>query len=145
MKRFFWLGIYKEMERFCRTCPVCQKFLQILPKRAPLMPKPIIEWPFNRIAMDMTGPFPNSGSGYHYILVVIDYVTRLQKAVPLRSVTAPKTATKLMKRVARVGIPKDIVIDQGTNFTLVYCKAFVRCFLLDTYKLRFTIRKLMGW
>lgn len=47
LKRFFWLGIYREGERFCNICPVCQKVSQVFPEWATLMPMPVIEKPFN--------------------------------------------------------------------------------------------------
>ena len=52
--------------------------------RAPLMPLPVIDEPFEYIAMDIVGPLPRSNSGNKYVLVVCDYATRYPEAVPLR-------------------------------------------------------------
>ena len=42
----------------------------------PLIPLPVMEEPFERIAMDIIGPLRHSRKGHQYILMVCDYVTR---------------------------------------------------------------------
>ena len=76
-----------------------------------------MEEPFQRIAMDIVGPLPRSRSGKCYILVVCDYATRYPEAVPLRSIDAEHVAEELVVLFSRVGVPKEILTDQGSNFT----------------------------
>ena len=45
-----------------------------------------------------------------------DYATRYPEAIPLRTIDAEVIAQELMKIFARVGIPKEILTDQGSNF-----------------------------
>ena len=86
-------------------------------KKAPMIPLPLIEEPFRRIAMDIVGPLPRSRAGNRYILVVCDYATRYPDAIPLRSIDAECVAEKMIELFSRVGIPQEILTDQGTNFT----------------------------
>ena len=51
------------------------------------------------------------------ILVLCDYATRYPEAIPLRSIEANRIAAELVKVFARVGVPEEILTDQGTNFT----------------------------
>lgn len=81
-----------------------------------LQPMPIIETSFERKAMDLVWPLPKGKGGYQYILVIIDYATRYPEAVPLRSTKAPVLAVELVKVFSRMGFPKDVLADQGTNF-----------------------------
>ena len=81
------------------------------------MPLPIIEEPFGRIAMDIVGPLPRSRSGNKYVLVVCDYATRYPEAVALKSIDAEHVAEELIPLFARVGVPREILTDQGSNFT----------------------------
>ena len=83
---------------------------------APLMPLPIINEPLTRVAMDIVGPLPRSKSGNRYILVFCDYATRYPEAIPLRSIDAEHVAEELINIFARVGVPEEILIDQGSNF-----------------------------
>ena len=73
--------------------------------------------PFQRIAMDLVGPLPRSRSGNKYILVICDYATRYPEAIPLRSIDAEHIAEELIKVFSRVGVPREILTDQGSNFT----------------------------
>lgn len=68
------------------------------------------------IAMDIVGPLPRSKSGHKYILVLCDYANRYPEAIPLRSIDAEHVAEELIKVFARVGIPQEILTDQGSNF-----------------------------
>ena len=47
-----------------------------------------------------------------------DYATRYPEAMALRNIDAESVAEELVKLFARVGIPREILTDQGTNFTL---------------------------
>ena len=46
-----------------------------------------------------------------------DYATRYPEAVPLKSIDAESVTEELIKVFARVGVPREIVTDQGANFT----------------------------
>ncbi|XP_039469438.1 uncharacterized protein LOC120440644 [Oreochromis aureus] len=116
--RFFWPSMYTDIQKYCRTCPTCQKTCPARKSdRALLLPLPVISTPFRRIAMDIVGPLVKSSRGHQYILVVCDYATRFPEAFPLRAVTAPNVVLRLVQLFSRVGIPDEILTDQGTNFT----------------------------
>lgn len=86
--------------------------------KAPLIPLPIISEPFSRMAMDIVGPLPKSQGGNRYLLVMCDYTTWYPGAIPLKSIDAEHIAEKMIKVFAWVGIPKEILTDQGSNFVL---------------------------
>ncbi|KAL1274384.1 hypothetical protein QQF64_027198 [Cirrhinus molitorella] len=66
--------------------------------------------------MDLVGPLPKSARGHEHILVVVDYATRYPEAIPLRKATAKNIAQELFLLCTRVGIPSEILTDQGTPF-----------------------------
>ena len=66
--------------------------------------------------MDIVGPLEKSSSGHEYILVICDYATKFPEAVPLRSIKTPKIINALVNLFTRVGIPDEILTNQGTNF-----------------------------
>ena len=117
LARFYWPGVYRDVEEHCQTCSPCQKSSTRRVKKAPLVPLPIMDEPFRRIAMDIVGPLPRSNSGKRYILVICDYATRYPEAIALRSIDANAIAGELLSFFARVGVPEEILTDQGTNFT----------------------------
>ena len=116
LQRFFWPGVHKDTENFCRTCPECQKVAPKTAYRNPLIPLPIIGTPFERIGMDIVGPLPKSARGHQYILVILDYATRYPEAIPLRKATSRHIAHELFQLSSSLGIPKEILTDQGSPF-----------------------------
>ena len=84
--------------------------------------------------MDIVGPLPRSRRGNQYILVVCDYATRYPEAIPLRSVDTGAVAEHLIQPFSRVGIPREILTDQGTNFMSQLLKEL--CNLLHISQIR---------
>ena len=67
--------------------------------------------------MDIVGPLPTSRSGKRYVLVVCDYATCYPEAIALHTIDARHIAEELVKLFAQVGVPEEILTDQGSNFT----------------------------
>ena len=113
---FYWPGCHKEINNYCATCPECQMVVRKTKAlRAPLKPVPIVSEPFNKVAMDLIGELPRSKNGFKYILTLVDYATRYPEAIPLRGISSKLIADALISIFCRVGIPNEIVSDQGSN------------------------------
>lgn len=122
-KRFYWPKVYQEVIQYCKSCSTCQLTSRThRGTRAPLISMPIIDTPFSRIAMDIVGPLEKSSAGHRYILVICDYATRFPEAYPLRNVKSRQVANCLIQLFSRVGIPSEIITDQGTNFNSRFMK-----------------------
>jgi transposase InsO family protein len=50
------------------------------------------------------------------LLVLIDYATRYPVAIPLHNISAKIVAQALFHEISRLGIPKELLTDQGTKF-----------------------------
>ncbi|KAJ8050336.1 hypothetical protein HOLleu_03495 [Holothuria leucospilota] len=115
---FIWPGLHADITRYCQSCDVCQR---MCPKgrvsKVPLGSTPLIEEPFQRIAVDLVGPIkPSSARGHRYILVIVDYAARYPDAIPLKTIGTETVTEGLLDVFSRVGIPKEILTDQGTQF-----------------------------
>ena len=67
--------------------------------------------------MDLVGPLPQSRAENKYALVICDYATRYLEAIPLRCIDAEHIAEELIKVFSRVGVPREMFTDKGSNFT----------------------------
>ncbi|XP_069109726.1 uncharacterized protein [Argopecten irradians] len=131
MTEFFWPGVQADVTRFCRSCDICQRtFPKGRVPKAPLGTMPLIDTPFKRIAVDLIGPLdPPTERKNRYILTVVDYATRYPEAVPLPGIEAERVAEALVDIFSRVGIPSEMLTDQGTQFTSAVMKEYIRdCF-----------------
>ena len=135
--RFYWPGVRRDVERYCQECAECQRVAPRGGERSPLIPMPIIETPFERIALDIVGPLPKTSRGHRYLLVILDYATRYPEALPLRAATSKAVARELTLLFSRVGLPKEILTDQGSCFMSRVMKELLK--LLQVAQLRTSV------
>ena len=116
-QRYWWKGMFKDVEHWCKSCQDCQ--MRKSPrnsKKAPLLPIPVGN-AFERIAVDVLGPFPPSNKNNRYIVVFTDYLTRWNESFAVPSTEASVIARLLVDEViARHGAPKVLLSDRGKNF-----------------------------
>ena len=98
---------------------------------------PLIESPFERSAVDIVGPIhPITETRNRYILTIIDYATRYPEAIPLPSIEAERVAEALASVFTIVGVPKQMLKDQGSQFTSEIMKQV--CRLLSVHRMTTT-------
>lgn len=102
-----------NVKRYCQACECCQRGAK---SKAPLMPLPVVEEPFRRVAIDIVGPLRKTKRRHKYILTVMDFATRFPEAIPLRRIDASSVADALLAVFTRLGFPDEILSDQGSNF-----------------------------
>ena len=79
---------------------------------------PLIDQPFNRVAIDQVEPkAPASDKGHRHILTLVDYATRYPEAVPLKNIDTETVAEALLDMYSRVGVPEEVLSNLGTQFT----------------------------
>lgn len=82
----------------------------------PLQPMPLVTIPFERVGIDIVGPLVQSSSRHKFLLILVDYTTCYLVAILLRNMRAETIAWELAQMFTWVGIPKEVVTDQGTSF-----------------------------
>ena len=83
----------------------------------PLQPQVLIE-PFEKWALDFVGPINPTSKKKRYILLCTDYVTKWEEAKAIPRATEQVVVDFLHEDIfTRFGIPREIVTDQGTQFT----------------------------
>ena len=117
-------GIAAAVKNLCESCLVCQKARPAIATRAPLHSLPILKNPFQHLAMDIFGPLKKIQIGNKYILVAMDYTTKWPEAFALKNATTETILDCLIELTARVGIPEEILTDNGTNFMSEVMKQF---------------------
>lgn len=117
LQRFFWHGIREDINLWCMKCDVCAATkMPSKTIRAPLG-KMSTGAPWDRLGIDILGPFPVSEKGNKYILVVTDHFSKWVEIFAIPDQTAVTCAEVLLNEViARYGCPYEILSDQGRNF-----------------------------
>ncbi|CAM4624803.1 unnamed protein product [Caretta caretta] len=86
--------------------------------------------------MDLVQPL-KTARGHQYILVFLDYATHYPEVILLRNTASKMIAKELVAIFARVGLPKEILTDQGTPFMSKLMKDL--CTLLHIHTLRTSV------
>lgn len=133
-ERFYWKGMYSDIEFWCKSCVDCatKKSPKNRPK-FPLNPLPTVNGPFDRVAVDVLGPFPPTYKSNKYIIVFSDYLTRWPEVFAVNNADAETTARLFVEEiVCRHGAPRELLSDNGKNFRSNLMKEI--CKLTNTKK-----------
>lgn len=107
----YWPGMDDDVEKYVRSCQSCQEARA----REPLVPLhawnvPQEKW--SRIHIDFAGPFKGQ-----FWFVVVDAYSKWIEIESMRTITSANTIAALGRLIARFGVPRSIVSDNGTQFT----------------------------
>src|SRR4051812_7494845 len=118
---FWWTGMKKDIAAYVAVWDVCHRVKAEHQKPAGLLqPLPIPEWKWDKIGMYFITGLPRTRSGYDLIWVVVDRLTKVAHFIPVKTTyTSAKLAKIYMSTIVCLhGVPKSIVSDRGTQFTL---------------------------
>lgn len=125
--RYFMPYAEREIERYVASCGPCQerKVVKNIAELTPIQVSNI----FEKVGVDVLGPFPRSSRDNRFVIVAVEYASRyaICKAVP--RVTSNVIVEFLVEEVfCRFGDIKEIISDRGTVFTARIVKETVERF-----------------
>lgn len=114
---YYFPGMWNKVNQYVRSCRSCQE-VKTPPLKPPgLMHSASSEKPWQRIYMDLMGPYPRSSKNNCYILVIEDHFTKWIEVTPLRVASANVIADHFQRLIlSRYGAPEVVVTDNGTPF-----------------------------
>lgn len=125
--RYFMPYADRDIERYIKSCVPCQerKMVKNIAELTPIRVSNI----FEKVGVDVLGPFPRSFRGNRFVIVAVEYASRyaICKAVP--RVTAEVIVNFLVEEIfCRFGDVCEIISDRGTVFTARIVKDIVEQF-----------------
>jgi hypothetical protein len=115
---YYWPSIFKDAAKYVRSCDSCQRIGRpTSADKIPLHAQVMIE-PFEKWALNFVGPISPMSHRKNYILVCTDYVTKWVEAKDLFLATEKSVVEFIYENIfTHFGVPREIVADQGTQFT----------------------------
>ncbi|XP_043227191.1 uncharacterized protein K02A2.6-like [Amphibalanus amphitrite] len=119
-RRFvWWPGLDAELEAAARDCAACAA-KRAEPPHAIRHPWEPAGGPWERVHVDFAGPL----LGYSY-LVIVDSYSKWLEVLAMKSTTAERTVAALRTVFARLGLPVQLVSDNGPQFACEEFAAFM--------------------
>lgn len=88
---YTWEGMFRDLKNYCASCNSCAERRK--PRAtAKVQSMPPVERPFQRIALDILGPWPATDQGNKVVAVFTDYLTKNVEAFALPDYTAETIA-----------------------------------------------------
>jgi len=127
-ENLYWKGMKGTVQRFVRSCDVCQrqKYLTSSPARL-LQPLPVPERIWDDLSLDFITGLPKS-QGFETIMVVVGRLSKYVHFVPLKHpFTARSVAELFVKEIVRLhGVPNSLVSDRDPLFMSQFWQEFFK-------------------
>ena len=114
-RKYYFPNLYQKLTSYVNACVTCQT-RALKKQRPPLQEMEQPPYPFAKLSMDISGPYPTSLSGNRYIVSVVDHYTGWPEAFAIPDKSAQSVAHILVDEIfPRFGCPCEVITDNGTE------------------------------
>lgn len=115
---FYWPRLVTDVKEYIGKCEICKTSkipTSIL--RPPMGHMINTERPFQRLYIDLIGPFPRTRNGNVGILIVLDHFSKFTFLRPLKKLVSQPIVSYLREEIFMCyGVPQVIISDNGSQF-----------------------------
>lgn len=124
---FYWPAMSVQVRNFVSSCVTCKETKAPNVTLRPLMGQQVeVEAPWQRLYIDLLGPYPRSKSGNVSLLIVLDQFSKFVLLKPIRKADALTIVRFLESDVFQMfGVPEAILTDNGVQFLSKEFKSLV--------------------
>lgn len=122
-RTYWWQGMEQDCYDMVRECEACQKGKTKTIREDRTLHSVSVQGlrPFQKIAIDLAGPLPETAQGHKYLVVMVDYLTKWIEAMPAKDDKATTVASIFLTEiVSRYGSPLEVVSDNGKSFLATF-------------------------
>ncbi|CDW61234.1 zf-H2C2 and rve domain containing protein [Trichuris trichiura] len=122
---YWWPGMDSQVEAFIKHCSACQSMNKTLSFfNPPLQPVPYPSAAWEKLGIDIVGPLPGAPCVQRFAITLIDYYSKWPEVLFCSHVTTKEVTNFLNDVFSREGYPREIVTDNGKQFTSHEFKCF---------------------
>ena len=117
-RRWYWRGMFRDVQRFVRGCLQCRRRKDSQPVRAGHMVTFNATTPMQDLGVDLVGPLALTDSGNRFVVSMVCRFSRWCEFVAVPDATAETVADAIFNTwCCRFGVPQRIISDRGAQFT----------------------------
>ena len=120
-QKVWWPSIDIDVMNTIKTCHACQ-VTSVPPREPPVVMTKLPDGPWQRLAMDISGPIENK----YYLLAVIDYYSRFPLVEVITSTTSQTIISHLRKWFSILGYSVEIRSDNAQNMVSAEMEYFFK-------------------
>lgn len=130
---FFWPKMAPQIVEFVKQCTVCHETKAPNVTLRPRMGEQVdVQRPWQRLYIDLLGPYPRSKAGNTTLLIVLDQFSKFVLLKPLRKASTTDIIRFLKNEVFHMfGVPESIWSDNGSQFISRDFKDLMTCYGVD--------------
>ena len=113
---FYWPNQCSDVQKHIAHCEICQKRNFNGMTRAQIRQLPVVDYPLQRVGVDLIGKISSSYSGNCFILTIVCHFSRFVQAYALPNKQTETICRAFLDYVCRYGCPEHIVSDRGSEF-----------------------------
>ena len=114
---YYWPRMDSDIEFIVKSCQSCEMSNKSMPRHAiPEITVPRPEHSWQKVAIDITGPFETAPQDSRFIVVLIDYFSSYPLIYSTNIITSSKIISWLDEIFSMFGNPSQIVSDNGPQF-----------------------------
>ncbi|CAM5091596.1 unnamed protein product [Eretmochelys imbricata] len=115
-----------QTEALIKSCVICQMHDKTaVTCTPPLQPVPLPESAWEKVAIDLVGPFDIAPIDCCYAITLIDYFSKWPEVVFTSQISSATVIKFLSSVFSREGNPKELVSDNGSQFTSLEFETFL--------------------
>lgn len=115
---YWWPGMDARVQDSTRNCEACRLNDKSAKTHvAPLQPVALPDAPWQKLGIDIVGPFESATWDCRYAVTLVDYFTKWPEVAFTSTITTAAITNFLSAVFGRFGNPTELVSDNGTQFT----------------------------
>ena len=115
---YWWPGMDAQVEAFIKACVTCQSHdKSAVTHPTPMQPVPYPTSAWEKLAIDIMGPFDKAPLNSRFVITLIDYFSKWPEVAFVSHATTHAVIQFLSSVFSREGNPKELISDNGPQFT----------------------------
>ena len=116
-EHYWWPRLNGDVKALVTNCAACAKSDKSAKvEKAPVVPVQLPDGPWEKLGLDIAGPFATAPINERFLIVLVDYRSKWVEVAAVGDTRSGKVVAFLENVFSREGCPVEVVTDNGSQF-----------------------------